>query len=355
MIKKIFKWLGLFLFTLIAGLFVYNLILQTKYKDAYEEPVLSVAENNEMNFIYKLKENEGENIWPGFSSEEIPLIFFNNKYEFLYNFDPQNSGWTKIKPAEKNAPVVFRREALNPQAFAVDVENTWVASIGTREHMNRDLFLGIRKEVPTLFSKIFPFFIFKVSPGTHISGTVHEMFHALEAKQNEQKFLSAEATHAALEDYPYNDDQFSAYWNTEGQLLAKALDAENEKQFAAYVDSFLLVRNQRRESLNEKHIDAERGLEWLEGLAKYVEYRSYILSAENDPEEFNFKTKNAYWQMEQKDRLKRMGKHSGDNRFYHSGAAMAFILDKLNPNWKHEIMQDDVYLEDLVEKYHRNS
>lgn len=350
MIKKIFKGLGALLFFIIAALFVYNLILSAKYKSPYEAPVLSEEENAEMVFIYQLKEEEGENIWPGFSDENISLIFFNDKYEFLYNKTVSSPDWTKIIPEGNKDLSVYRREAKSPQAFAVELEDEWVASIGTRNHMNRDLFLGIRKEVPAILSHIFPFFIFKLSPGIHISGTIHEMFHALEAKTNEKKFQNAEATHAALDDYPYNDSTFIENWNVEGQMLAKALNAQNNQQFHAYVDSFLLTRELRRAETNleEKHIQAERGLEWLEGMAKYVEYRSYILATENDPEEFKFKAKNAYWKMERKDRLRRMGKHSGDNRFYHSGAAMAFILDKLNPDWKQKIMKDEIYLEDLV-------
>jgi len=38
-----------------------------------------------------------------------------------------------------------------------------------------------------------------------------------------------------------------------------------------------------------------------------------------------------------------------DFRFYISGYAQARILDILEINWQDEIMDDDIYLEDLLE------
>ena len=39
---------------------------------------------------------------------------------------------------------------------------------------------------------------------------------------------------------------------------------------------------------------------------------------------------------------------SVDVRFYYSGMAQAFLLDRLMPGWKDRALSDDVWLEDLL-------
>ncbi len=348
--KKFFKYFGLFILVVIISLAVYNLILSQIYKAPESQANLASEEFQEIKFVYDFKQTEGENIWPQLSLTDIPFIVFNDAYEFLFKYHEPGDEWVLIDGIDSWNGEIYRREAVNPQAFAVNVDGEWVGSLGTKDQMNRSLFLGIRKEVPTVISYVFPFFVFKVSDGMHISGTFHEMFHAFQAIKNESKFLEAGNTYADLESYPYYDESFINDWNKEGQLLFEAVKTEDEQRFLAVVDSFLLVRENRRTSntLGANHISAEKKLEWLEGMAKYVEYRSYILAAEKENIPYKFKTKNAYWQMEQKDRLSRLGKHGGDNRFYSSGAAQAFILDRLNADWKSKIMEDGIYLEDLI-------
>ncbi len=348
--KKFFKIAGLLILTVIVSLFVYNLILSLIYKAPEDETELSAEELQEIDFVYHFKNAEGDHIWPGLAQTEIPFICFNDEYEFLFNYDGSVSDWTEIAANDNRGRTILRRKAANPQAFAVEVDGKWTGSLGTKNQMNRALFWGIREEVPAVFSRIFPFFIFKVSDGMHIAGTFHEMFHAFQAKQNEAKFLEAENAHADLKSYPFYDEDFIEAWNKEGKLLYEALQTEDRQHFLAVVDSFLLMRKNRRagKDLAANHIAAEKKLEWLEGMAKYVEYQTYIRAAQKDDSSYKFKTKNAYWQMERKDRLSRLGRHKGDNRFYSSGAAQAFILDELSPGWKLKIMNDEIYAEDLI-------
>jgi hypothetical protein len=65
---------------------------------------------------------------------------------------------------------------------------------------------------------------------------------------------------------------------------------------------------------------------------------------------YDFKEKNAYWQVEKSQRLKALGESGGDNRFYYSGMAMAFLLDEYSIDWKMEILDDSIFMEDLLAK-----
>jgi len=46
--------------------------------------------------------------------------------------------------------------------------------------------------------------------------------------------------------------------------------------------------------------------------------------------------------------IRRMAGTDGDVRFYYSGFAQAALLDRLYPEWKSVIFDEDVYLEDLL-------
>lgn len=344
---KFFAGIILFVVTIIAGLMVYNVVQTSKYKDPVEDAGLNERELAATEFVYHLRQQAGEQIWPGFDTSAIPLILFNDQYEFI------------LGPAKDNCldaqDVIrddhwYRKTADNPQAFAVKLGDTWAGSLGVQQQMNREMYNGIKSEMPSFIGRIFPFFLISVSEEMHIAGIVHEMFHAYQGICNEEKFLEADGSHRFLKNYPYDNEAFIELWNKEGSYLQKALYAENQPEMEMFVDSFLMVRTNRRNSsgINQDIIRAEKQLEWLEGSAKYAESVSYEIAADLESDQYSFKSKNAYWELERKQQLGSLGESGGDNRFYNSGAAMAFLLDQLDPSWKSSAMKDSVYLEDLL-------
>jgi len=46
--------------------------------------------------------------------------------------------------------------------------------------------------------------------------------------------------------------------------------------------------------------------------------------------------------------MRRMANDEGDGRFYYSGMAQAFLLDRLRPDWKSKAFDEDIWLEDLL-------
>ena len=44
----------------------------------------------------------------------------------------------------------------------------------------------------------------------------------------------------------------------------------------------------------------------------------------------------------------RRGAHARDNRFYYTGMAQSFLLDRLAPDWKTKAMAPGVFLDDLL-------
>jgi hypothetical protein len=159
--------------------------------------------------------------------------------------------------------------------------------------------------------------------------------------------------------YPWSDPRFNDGWKAELNALADALAASQDQRMMALAGKFIELRKARRNSfrLDASLIDLERLREWEEGLAKYTElaiWKSAAYDAGYKPSEtlsgdsdFNaYKSFGAKW-TEELATLRRQ--YGGDEiRFYYSGMAQAFLLDRLNPDWRRALLKSDAFLEDLL-------
>jgi hypothetical protein len=172
----------------------------------------------------------------------------------------------------------------------------------------------------------------------------------------------AEAERANHEEnrYPWEDAAHQEAWQVELDLLADALRAASVEATADLARQFLAQRTQRRQEagLDETLINYEQQREWLEGLAKYVELEIWRQAATTpdyqavealaaDPDFEEYTTFDAHWSREVA-QMRRMAADAGEGRFYYTGMAQAFLLDRLAPGWKERILQDNVFLEDLL-------
>ncbi len=104
-------------------------------------------------------------------------------------------------------------------------------------------------------------------------------------------------------------------------------------------------------------IDYEQQREWLEGLARYAEMEIWRLAATSGyqplpdtvqlPDFDNYAGFNTRWSQEI-GQISRMAGDQGDGRFYYSGMAQAYILDRLMPDWKQKAFAADISLENLL-------
>jgi hypothetical protein len=102
----------------------------------------------------------------------------------------------------------------------------------------------------------------------------------------------------------------------------------------------------------------EKQREWLEGLARYAELeiwrkasdKTYIplYDASTLPDFDEYTGFEDRWSREV-GQLAMMADDSGDNRFYYTGMAQAYLLDMLMPGWKMQAFNDDVWLDDLLD------
>lgn len=110
-------------------------------------------------------------------------------------------------------------------------------------------------------------------------------------------------------------------------------------------------------------IDYERRREWVEGLAKYSELRQWeeaYRAVRAEPPAYapvaavreirGFRDYAGYpgrYRNEVSQIRRTAGRH-GDGRFYYSGMAQAYMLDRLAPDWQDAIFEDGVVLETLL-------
>jgi hypothetical protein len=296
--------------------------------------VLSAAEKAELTEALRLKAELGDRVWPGFGRSSIPIILYSASYEFLVGEENPADSWEVVKEDNFMGRRYYRRVAKDPQSFAVSIGTRWAGSIGTLDLMNSK---GL----------------FKFTADFHIVGLLHEVFHAYQANLAPERFARAMAVYKSEDRYPYKDSDFASAWNSEGQTLAEALRAKSEAEARSLAQKFLHIRDARREqaALSPELVAYEVELEWLEGLAKYVEIKSYELAASSTSESASIRYGPGlpfYFQGDFIRLERQLGQQDGDLRFYLSGMAQARLLDSLSPGWKAKAMQGKVYLEDLL-------
>lgn len=300
------------------------------------QPVLSAADKAELTEALRLKAEFSDQVWPGFGGSAIPIILYNGSYEFLVGEEKPPDFWQLVKEDDFMGEPYYRRAAKKPQAFAVSIGARWAGSIGTLDWTN--------SKSP-----------FKITADFHIVALLHEMFHAYQANLAPVRFARAKAVYASESRYPYKDSEFASAWNREGAALAEALKAKGDAAARSLAQKFLGIRDARRQQANISPdlVAYEVKLEWLEGLAEYVQIKFYELAASSSSESASIRYGPGLPLFLQGDfiRLERyLGQQVGDLRFYLIGMAQARLLDRLNPGWKAKAMQDQdkVYLEDLL-------
>jgi len=352
--------------------------------------VSSPAEgNNRLSDLDKVRISEadhlrqilGEQIWAGWGKADIPLILYNEKYAFLIGYQNPPSGWIKI-PQQiyrgdiwelvaddriEYQPYYCQRLVdvhISPEAFTVRVGDKWVASMSTKNWMEIGLGNNIRDGLPFPLNLIIPYrLIGKFLTGNtdkYISAIIHESFHAYQGMVYADRLVQAEKILQEIGSrYPWDAESIRIKWKSELNLLANALNAKQDSGCIVLVKKFLVQRTDRRQSaaLDSNQINLERLREWEEGLAKYTELAiwqsvardtSYqpIAGLKNDPDFDGYHTFASQWAQEVTNiRFQASG---GEIRFYYSGMAQAFLLDRLYPNWRYKVLYENVYLEDLL-------
>jgi hypothetical protein len=300
-------------------------------------PILTDQDKTLLQEALRLKQVLGDEVWPGLGKAAVPVILYNDSYEFLIgSASPPPLPWIEVEGDVFSGQAYFRRPAENPQAFAVEIGEVWAGSMSTLDRL--------AGKIPL-----------KISPDFYVVLLLHEVFHAFQADEAPARFRRAAALYAMEKDYPFKDPEFAKAWTSEGALLSAALRAKGQSEVLSATRAFLENRRARRRLITSiiGISDYEREMEWLEGLPKYAEIRFYELAAARaeDPSFADYRQGLRHWTWDFVRLEKQLGVQQGDLRFYLSGMAQARILDRLSPDWKARFFKEGGATEDRLQAF----
>lgn len=342
--------------------------------------VLEQADKIRLAELRHLVRSAGDIVWPGFGETEFAMVVYNESYAFVAGCPDPADGWIKVPadlrrggpwevtPGDTFYGEPYYRQVLRggvtPEAFTVRVGDCWACSLQTLPWMQINLVRYLRQDLPPVLEPIFPYRLFASQAidgsDAYIAALAHEAFHAFQGMSVPQKFASAEQFgEENRQGYPWTDAALEKDWQTELDLLSAAMGAAGKEEAAQAAQQFLEQRSARRKhaGLNQNQVDFEQQREWLEGLAHYVEVEIYRQGSLESyvplPETGNLEDFDGYQEFEKRwsrevDQVRRMASDTGSGRFYYSGMAQAYLLDRLSPGWKERGFTDGVWLEDLL-------
>lgn len=308
-----------------------------------------------------LKQTLGDQIWPGWGKADIPVILWNHDYSFLFGAPNPPPEWERVPSDSFAGASYFRQRTAEHQNFAVHLDDHWAACMATKWETDAFLMTMFRELLPPVVRDIFPYRLVIQPSEVQMTGLLHESFHAFQYGVAPGQMEAAEAAHKNGDRYWDADAKMRAEWQAEIGLLARAVSAETTREARELTRQFLDRRKQRRmmHALDAELIAYEQQLEWEEGLAKYVELESwqsanaspeYVPLAEmkEDPD-FQFYCTFDQRKAQEIDQMQRQAGQEGEVRLYYTGMAQAFLLDRLAPGWKADVLTGGAWLETRLE------
>jgi hypothetical protein len=315
----------------------------------------------------------GDRIWPGWDISRTPILFYRpGVQDVLINFPRMPEGFqplTGFDPLE--GETVYYRDGttfigIDGQNTNRDIDgvSTLVVADGVSNERQK-LWGAIQGRGQDFIQKWVEAWNFLPEPPYgQMSMILHEGFHVFQATQAPDKGPNE----LAAIDYPLLDVRNNSLWSLEAALIRDALLAPDRAAALAKIKELVAVREERREGLDKGSIEYEDQTEYLEGLAKYIEY-SFLREIRGlvpDPALFVLNGFYGYGEYPRKlltDEFRRVkdiiaanidltGNRFGVGplrfRLYSSGAALAWFLDEVAPGWKAEVFKPDVTLFGLL-------
>ena len=316
----------------------------------------------------------GKELYPGWDFQSTPVLFYRpNVQELLINFPHRPEGFVEYTGTSPlGGETIYVRD--DSTIFSIDDQNTSTEIDGIPVLVVADPFSSMRNQLQNVLIQRSREFAeswlqewsFIPRPYDQLTLILHESFHVYQSKMAPEKA----ANEMAVSQYPLLDPVNNALYVLEGNILRDALLTTTPETKREKIREFVAVRSYRQSLLDSGSVEYENLNEFVEGTAKYVEYK-FLQDGEKMtpvPEMFYHAGFNGYEGVlprEIKNRVDNMVNvvavnddrfgntfGSGPLRFklYDLGACQALLLDDVMPEWKDEIFKDGVYLSDMLEK-----
>ena len=256
-------------------------------------------------------------IWPGFRPDTLPYLFvLPGRGHVLVGWRGElPNGFSAVEGLSQTG---FKpQDALRSASTSTELGGRMVAQVSVDALIERDL----------------------------ITIAAHEAFHVFEGASRSPRTYIGEGENSFLvSSYPMFDSINEAQVALEARLLAAALHAGTVEQARQRTREFIAVRSARHRRLGFQFAEFEAKAEMNEGLAEYALLRmqnAYDGKPIDQPPADLLQHLSTFTQEAQSLRI----------RFYRSGPAQAFLLDRLaGPAWKQQLTTERIFLHDLLAK-----
>lgn len=333
------------------------------------DPLMLVSLKECRNII----QNVGDELYPDWDFQSIPILFYKpNVQELLINFPYKPEGfyeYTGFNPL--GTETVYVRN--DTTYISYDDQNTTYEIEGVKVLVVADPYSRMRNQLRGTFLNQPEDFVnswldqwnFIQSPYSQIRLILHEAFHVYQKRVASGK----KANEMIVSQYPLLDPVNNSLYVLEGQIIKDALFSEGKKECLEKIKQFVAVRTYRQSLMDSIFAEYENLNEFVEGTAKYVEYKFLEIGERIRPIDEMYYQNGFYgYRKVLSDQFRnkindmvnivavndnRFGNKfgSGPLRFklYDLGACQALLLDKVAPEWKKKIFNPGVYLCDLLE------
>jgi hypothetical protein len=317
----------------------------------------------------------GNEIWKGWDFTKTPVLFYRpHVQDILISYPHKPDGFLELTGFNPlDGETIFYRDGTtfindDGQNTVTDIDGVKTLVVADtfsnqRSQLNGVL-LGRDKDFAQKWLENWNFI--PGDPYSQMAMILHEGFHAFQDARAPNK----SPNEMAGVDYPLLDTPNNVFWALEAALVRDALLSDSPDSRAAKIRELVAIRTERRAGLDKPSVEYEDLAEYLEGLAKYVEFRflKEVRGLEPDPRLFfvngfagfgpgleEIRRKNVE---QMKDIIAASIDMTGNKfgvgplrfRLYSSGAALALLLDEVAPDWKADIFKDGVYLFDQLKK-----
>ena len=232
-------------------------------------------------------------LWPGYEPLTIPLAIYTGSATYLFRHPAPPEGFTRVQAGPEVSVLQGRHPAATSNSSA-DIGGTSTATLladGSRAGQ---------------------------SPTSLAATALHEAFHVFQRAHHP----SWSGNEGDLFLYPVDDARLLALRRLESRALSRALAAAQPDTVACWARLALAYRAERFARMDSLFSTYERRTELNEGLASYVQLRAMGAETVAIPEAEFVAT-------------------AVRDRIYTIGPALAFLLDRLHPEWKVSLESDD--------------
>ncbi len=315
-------WLGLWCLLVLAG----GALTAAEEVADVEGRRLGAVDVARVRELYRLSDELGDQVWPGFDVRKIPVAINNDDREELLAGHPDPPpGFRVFEGFELNGrPVMIREEVIRLYGGGGGGTALWIGDV--KSVYSPTLQAGDETEEHYLL-KLF-----------------HEAFHCF------QEGYRRRADGAGGE-HLWTDPNASAMIALEGHVLRAALEATDDGEMRELVKTFIAVRHERRKGLPKALVLQEGEDEFHEGTAHYAQVRALQLLALKGgikPPEGN--PRPGYpgfadaWELLAEQISDLVGQDGErpmtfERAMYKHGMAQGVLLDRLRPGWKEALRE----------------